>query len=164
MEDLGGLGGGESVNKPILADLEAAAYAITKVETARERRRSPAAPFTTSTLQQEASRRLGYTARRTMALAQQLYEGIEVGEGGSVGLITYMRTDSTNVSELAPAEARQFISNRYGDSFMPAESPKYRTKSRGAQEARRGDPPHSVMRNQLRLRNFCNATSSACTN
>ena len=83
------------------------AYAISKIKRG-ERRRKPSAPFTTSTMQQEASRRLGYTARRTMALAQQLYEGIDLGEG-AVGLITYMRTDSTNVAETAQAEAREFI-------------------------------------------------------
>jgi DNA topoisomerase I len=87
---------------------------------AGERRRNPSAPFTTSTLQQDASRRLGYTARRTMALAQQLYEGVDTGEGGSMGLITYMRTDSTNVSEMAQVEARQFITERYGQSFLPS--------------------------------------------
>jgi DNA topoisomerase I len=87
----------ESV-KPILEEMEKAAYKISKIKRG-ERRRNPSAPFTTSTLQQDASRRLGYTARRTMALAQQLYEGIDTGEGGSMGLITYMRTDSTNVSE-----------------------------------------------------------------
>lgn len=143
----------EATVQPILADMQAAAYAITKIKRG-ERRRSPAAPFTTSTLQQEASRRLGYTARRTMALAQQLYEGIEIGEGGPVGLITYMRTDSTNVAEVAQAEARQFISNRYGDSFMPAESPKYRTKSRGAQEAHEAIRPTSVMRQPVAIKEY----------
>src|SRR5512133_674190 len=83
-----------------LADIEASPFSINKIKKS-ERRRKPAAPFITSTLQQEASRRLGYTARRTMALAQQLYEGIDVGEGGATGLITYMRTDSTNISDLA---------------------------------------------------------------
>jgi DNA topoisomerase-1 len=137
--------GTEADVQPVLADMETAAYAITKIKRG-ERKRNPSAPFTTSTLQQEASRRLGYTARRTMALAQQLYEGIDVGEGGSIGLITYMRTDSTSVSELAQAEAREFIANRYGDKFMPAEAPRYRTKSRGAQEAHEAIRPTSVLR------------------
>ena len=137
--------GKEAEVQPLLADMEGAAYTITKIKRG-ERRRNPAPPFTTSTLQQDASRRLGYTARRTMALAQQLYEGIDVGEGGSVGLITYMRTDSTSVSELAQNEARQFIAKRYGETFMPAEPPKYRTKSRGAQEAHEAIRPTSVIR------------------
>jgi DNA topoisomerase I len=104
---------GEDDVKPIVEEMEKAAYEISKIKRG-ERRRNPSPPYTTSTLQQEASRRLGYTARRTMALAQQLYEGIDIGEGGSVGLITYMRTDSTNIAESAQLEARQFIGDRYG--------------------------------------------------
>ena len=84
----------------LVEDLEPATYTVARIKRS-ERRRKPSAPFITSTLQQEASRRLGYTARRTMALAQQLYEGLDVGEGGTTGLITYMRTDSTNISEIA---------------------------------------------------------------
>ena len=130
--------------QPVLEDMENADYTITRLKRG-ERRRKPTAPFTTSTLQQEASRRLGYTARRTMALAQQLYEGIDLGEG-SVGLITYMRTDSTNVAELAQTEARQFIAERYGNAFLPPEPPKYQTKARGAQEAHEAIRPTSVLR------------------
>ena len=125
--------------KPLLADMEQAAYTITRIKRG-ERRRKPSAPFTTSTLQQEASSRLGYTARRTMALAQQLYEGIDLGEG-SVGLITYMRTDSTNVSELAQAEARQFIGERYGQKFLPAEPPKYRPSPKALRKRTRLSAP-----------------------
>jgi DNA topoisomerase-1 len=138
---------------PILADMENSAYTITKIKRG-ERKRSPSAPFTTSTLQQEASRRLGFTARRTMAIAQQLYEGIDVGEGGSIGLITYMRTDSTNVAELAQTEARQFIIERYGESFTPAKPPVYRTKSRGAQEAHEAVRPTSVVRQPVAIKEF----------
>jgi DNA topoisomerase-1 len=145
----------EEVVKPILEDMERAGYTVTKVKRG-ERRRNPLAPYTTSTLQQEASRRLGYTARRTMALAQQLYEGMEVGEGGSVGLITYMRTDSTNVSELAQKEARDFISGRYGETFLPAEPPRYKTQARGAQEAHEAIRPTSVMRHPEKLKEFLN--------
>lgn len=145
----------EGVVAPILADMEASAYSITRLKRG-ERRRNPSAPYTTSTLQQEASRRLGYTARRTMALAQQLYEGIDVGTGGNVGLITYMRTDSTNVSELAQAEARQFIAERYGNRFMPDEAPKYKTRSRGAQEAHEAIRPTSVLRQPESLKEFLN--------
>ena len=140
---------------PIVADLEGAAYAISKIKRG-ERKRSPAAPYTTSTLQQEASRRLGFTARRTMAAAQQLYEGIEIGEGGTVGLITYMRTDSTNVSELAQAETRQFVSGRFGEKFLPDEAPKYKTKAPGAQEAHEAIRPTSVMRQPESLKEFLN--------
>ncbi len=141
--------------KPLLVDMETAGYAITKIKRG-ERKRSPAAPFTTSTLQQEASRRLGYTAKRTMALAQQLYEGIDVGEGGNIGLITYMRTDSTNVSELAQQEARKYISQRYGDSFLPDQPPQYKTKVRGAQEAHEAIRPTSVLRQPESIKGFLN--------
>lgn len=139
--------------KPILEDMERASYRIARIKRG-ERKRTPAPPFTTSTLQQEASRRLGFTARRTMALAQQLYEGIDVGEGGTIGLITYMRTDSTNVSEMAQQEARQFIHQRYGDAFMPEKPPIYRTKSRGAQEAHEAIRPTSVLRQPAAIKEF----------
>ncbi len=145
----------EEVVQPILQDLEGATYAISKLKRG-ERRRNPLAPYTTSTLQQEASRKLGYTARRTMALAQQLYEGIDVGQGGTVGLITYMRTDSTNISELAQEEARQFISQRYGPAFMPEQPPKYKTKARGAQEAHEAIRPTSVLRQPDTIKEFLN--------
>jgi DNA topoisomerase-1 len=145
----------EAVVRPLLADMEGAAYTVSKIKRG-ERRRMPSAPFITSTLQQEASRRLGYTARRTMALAQQLYEGVDVGEGGAVGLITYMRTDSTNVAEQAQVEARQFISERYGASFLPPESPKYKTKAVGAQEAHEAIRPTSVMRFPDKIKEFLN--------
>jgi DNA topoisomerase-1 len=146
------LGNQEQVD-PMLVDMEGAAYGISKIKRG-ERRRNPSAPFTTSTLQQEASRRLGYTARRTMALAQQLYEGIEVGESGAVGLITYMRTDSTNVAELAQEEAREFIAARYGEGFLPKEAPKYKTKARGAQEAHEAIRPTSVSRQPEGLKEY----------
>ena len=143
----------EASVKPILVDLETAAYAITKIKRG-ERRRKPYAPFTTSTLQQEASRKLGFTAKRTMALAQGLYEGQEVGEGGATGLITYMRTDSTNVSELAQNEARQFVAAKYGQDFLPAAPPTYKTKSVGAQEAHEAIRPTSVMREPEKVKQF----------
>lgn len=140
--------------KPVLADMETSAYTISKIKRG-ERRRTPPAPFITSTLQQEASRKLGYTARRTMALAQQLYEGIDLGEG-AVGLITYMRTDSTKVSELAQAEARQFIGERYGEGFLPKEPPKYKTKVAGAQEAHEAIRSTSVIRQPETIKEFLN--------
>lgn len=110
-----------------------------------ERVRKPSAPFTTSTLQQEASRRLGFNARRTMSVAQKLYEGDVKGEV-SGGLITYMRTDSTNISPQAQKEAREFIEARFGKEFMPAKAPVYKTKAKGAQEAHEGIRPTSITR------------------
>ena len=142
----------ESV-KPVLTDMETAAYAVTKVKRS-ERRRKPSAPFTTSTLQQEASRKLGFTAKRTMALAQGLYEGQDVGNGGTTGLITYMRTDSTNVSEIAQKEARDFVTSKYGADFLPPEPPQYKTKTIGAQEAHEAIRPTSVMREPEKVKPF----------
>ncbi|MGC1375128.1 MAG: type I DNA topoisomerase [Anaerolineales bacterium] len=138
---------------PYIADLEKADYQITKIKRG-ERRRKPSAPFITSTLQQEASRKLGFTAKRTMGLAQGLYEGIDVGEGGNTGLITYMRTDSTNISELARNEARQYISNRYGSDFVPVTPPEYKTRAVGAQEAHEAIRPSSVLRDPEKLKPF----------
>jgi DNA topoisomerase-1 len=147
--------GNEAQVKPVLEDMEQASYTITKIKRG-ERKRNPSAPYTTSTLQQEASRRLGYSARRTMALAQQLYEGIDIGDEGTIGLITYMRTDSTNVSEVAQKEAREFISSRYGDKFMPEEAPTYKTRARGAQEAHEAIRPTSILRQPESMKNFLN--------
>jgi len=143
----------EETVKPILVDMETAAYTVTKVKRG-ERRRKPSAPFTTSTLQQEASRKLGFTARRTMALAQGLYEGQEVGNGGATGLITYMRTDSTNVSTLAQNEARQYVSGKYGKDYLPSEPPQYKTRSANAQEAHEAIRPTSVMREPEQVKEF----------
>ncbi|MBN1667945.1 MAG: type I DNA topoisomerase, partial [Anaerolineales bacterium] len=126
--------GTEAQVMPLLEDLEAAVYQVTNVKLG-ERRRKPSAPFTTSTMQQEASRRLGFTARRTMQIAQQLYEGLDLGDGETQGLITYMRTDSTHISEMAQKEARQFIQERHGKEFLPAKPPNYKTSTKGAQEA-----------------------------
>ena len=143
----------EETVKPILVDMETAAYVVTKVKRG-ERRRKPSAPFTTSTLQQEASRRLGFTAKRTMALAQGLYEGQDVGTGGATGLITYMRTDSTNVSIGAQNEARQYIKSKYGADFLPAEAPQYRTRSANAQEAHEAIRPTSVERDPEQVKPY----------
>lgn len=135
----------QGVVEGIVADMQNAVYKIEKIKRS-ERRRKPSAPFITSTLQQEASRRLGYTARRTMALAQQLYEGIDVGEGGTAGLITYMRTDSINIAEVAQNEARQYILDVHGKSFLPETPPQYRTRAAVAQEAHEAIRPTSVWR------------------
>jgi len=131
--------------EPLLVDIKTPEYRISKLKRG-ERRRRPAAPFTTSSLQQEASRRLGYTAKRTMVIAQQLYEGIDVGDGGSTGLITYMRTDSTNVAVPAQQEAREYIQKNHGAEFLPAEAPQYKTKTVGAQEAHEAIRPTSAFR------------------
>jgi len=143
----------EEVVKPILVDMETAAYTITKVKRG-ERRRKPAAPFVTSTLQQDASRKLGFTAKRTMGLAQGLYEGQDVGEGGTTGLITYMRTDSPNVSALAQKEARAYVVNKYGADFLPPEPPQYKAKAKGAQEAHEAIRPTSVMRDPEKMKPY----------
>ncbi len=112
----------------------------------RERRRNPAPPFTTSTLQQEAFRRLGFTTKRTMRAAQQLYEGIEVGpKKESIGLITYMRTDAARVSPAAQEEATDFIKERFGEQYLPPSARKYSAR-KGAQEAHEAIRPTSVFR------------------
>ena len=131
--------------KPVLVDMEGANYVISKFNKG-ERKRQPAAPFTTSTLQQDASRRLSFTARKTMRIAQQLYEGIDVSGRGSTGLITYMRTDSMHVSELAQSEAKEFILKQHGEKFLPVQTREYKTKAKGAQEAHEAIRPTSVMR------------------
>lgn len=128
-----------------LSEIEAAPFKVNKIKKS-ERRRKPSAPFITSTLQQEASRKLGYTARRTMMIAQQLYEGLEIGEGGTAGLITYMRTDSTNVAEQAQNETREFIQRQYGGDFLPSTAPQYKTRAVSAQEAHEAIRPTSVYR------------------
>ena len=110
------------------------------------RQKSPSAPFTTSTLQQSASNRLGLSTRNTMRIAQQLYEGIDIGAGNAVGLITYMRTDSLTVSNQAVNEARTYVQQSFGKSFVPSSPRKYKTKAKGAQEAHEAIRPTSVSR------------------
>ena len=139
--------------EPLLEDLESAKYTIEKIKRS-ERRRKPSAPFITSTLQQEASRKLGFTAKRTMGLAQSLYEGIDVGEGGQTGLITYMRTDSINLSEQAKAEARKYIVEKFGGDFLPGSSPEYKTSAKSAQEAHEAIRPTSTFRVPEKIRSF----------
>ncbi len=136
-----------------VTDLEHGAYTVIKVKRG-ERRRNPSPPFTTSTMQQEASRRLGFTAKRTMAVAQALYEGVPLGEEGNVGLITYMRTDSTNVAEVAQAEARAFIGKEYGPNFLPPTPPVYKTRTKGAQEAHEAIRPTSVFRTPASVQKY----------
>ena len=114
--------------------------------TRKQRRRNPAPPFTTSTLQQEASRKLGFNTQRTMRTAQRLYEGIELPGEGNVGLITYMRTDSVTLAEIAIDEMREVIAERYGKQNVPDEPRRFKTKSKNAQEAHEAVRPTSVAR------------------
>jgi DNA topoisomerase-1 len=114
--------------------------------------RAPAPPFTTSTLQQEAARKLGFSAKRTMAVAQQLYEGVDIG-GGPTGLITYMRTDSLNIATVAQTEAREFIRSKWGKDYVPDRPRVYKTRSKGAQEAHEAVRPTSTHRDPAQLRN-----------
>jgi DNA topoisomerase-1 len=130
----------------IIADLGGASYVVQKI-VRRDKRRSAAPPFTTSTLQQEAGRKLGFSAKKTMMLAQRLYEGVDIGgDEGSVGLITYMRTDSTNVAAEAQQEARTVISQIYGADYLPEKPPAYKTRAKGAQEAHEAIRPTSSAR------------------
>ncbi len=142
----------ETDTTTIVKALEGAAYNVVKVET-KERTRRPAAPFTTSTLQQEASRKIGYNARRTMGIAQSLYEGVNVGEG-TTGLITYMRTDSTNVAVSAQTEAREYIAQRHGPEFLPETAPIYKSRAKNAQEAHEAIRPTSIYRTPESIKEF----------
>jgi DNA topoisomerase-1 len=127
-----------------------AAYRVERIER-KERKRSPAPPFTTSTMQQEAARKLGFSARKTMTLAQRLYEGIDLPGEGSVGLITYMRTDSVNIADTALREVTELITTEYGKAYALAEPRRYKTKSRNAQEAHEAIRPTSVLRSPQRV-------------
>ncbi len=118
-----------------------------------QRHRNPAPPFITSTLQQEAARKLRFRASRTMAIAQQLYEGVDLGSEGSVGLITYMRTDSTRISETAQREAMDWIQKTFGDAYLPESPRRHRTKA-GAQDAHEAIRPTSVTRTPEKVKAF----------
>ncbi|NLS44400.1 MAG: type I DNA topoisomerase [Firmicutes bacterium] len=128
----------------VLGDLKNETFVVSKV-LERERRRNPAPPFTTSTLQQEASRKLGYGARKTMRIAQELYEGLEIDSLGNTGLITYIRTDSVRIASEAESDARSFIKNMYGDDYVPKKPRRYRRKA-AAQDAHEAIRPTSVTR------------------
>lgn len=143
----------EAQVQPIVADMQQATYMVQRIKRG-QRQRKPQPPFITSTLQQEASRKLGFTAQRTMAVAQQLYEGVDLGQGERVGLITYMRTDSTQVSQLAQQEARQFIQQQHGEAFLPERPPQYKTRAQRAQEAHEAIRPTSVFRTPEQVKPF----------
>lgn len=135
----------------LLTALQGADYRVKSIRKS-EKKRNPAPPFITSTLQQEASRKLGFGARRTMTVAQQLYEGIELGQAGSVGLITYMRTDSTRVAREAQEEAREYIVKNYGATFVP-DKPRQVTR-KGAQDAHEAIRPTSVYHHPDEIKHY----------
>ncbi|MCY8414726.1 DNA topoisomerase, partial [Bacillus spizizenii] len=136
--------------KDILSQLKGNKYTVEKV-TKKERKRNPALPFTTSTLQQEAARKLNFRAKKTMMIAQQLYEGIDLGREGTVGLITYMRTDSTRISNTAVDEAAAFIDQAYGKEFLGGKR-KPAKKNENAQDAHEAIRPTSVLRKPSELK------------
>jgi DNA topoisomerase-1 len=130
--------------------LRSAAYRVTDVER-KERKKSPSPPFKTSTLQQEAARKLGFSARKTMTLAQRLYEGVNIPGEGTVGLITYMRTDSLNLADAALREIAEVVKTEYGERYTIAEPRRYKTRSRNAQEAHEAIRPTSALRTPARV-------------
>ncbi|MES2459985.1 MAG: type I DNA topoisomerase, partial [Armatimonadota bacterium] len=140
----------------VLADLRGAEYRVAKVKKS-ERQRKPYAPFITSTLQQEAARKLGFSSKRTMMVAQQLYEGMDLGsDGGTVGLITYMRTDSTRIAGEAQVAAKQYIASTYGPEYAPEKFNVYKSKG-SAQDAHEAVRPTSVFREPDAVKQHMNA-------
>jgi DNA topoisomerase-1 len=137
----------------IVQALEGAIYWVEKVEQKRQQRR-PWPPFTTSTLQQAAAKALGFPPKLTMKIAQQLYEGVSLGDEGSVGLITYMRTDSTYVAPEAQAAAREVITHYWGPEYLPSQPPTYKTKVKSAQEAHEAIRPTDPGRTPRQVRSF----------
>jgi DNA topoisomerase-1 len=135
--------------------LEKAAYDVLKVGT-KKVTRQPAPPFTTSTLQQESWRKLHFTTKQTMAIAQALYEGLPVGDEGNVGLITYMRTDSTRVADTAVRETVAFIRERYGQEYLPPHPRAYKTRAKGAQEAHEAIRPTRIYREPAAIKKYLN--------
>ncbi len=140
----------EKTVKSVLSALENSSYKVESVKYG-EKKRFPAPPFTTSTLQQEAARKLGFTAKRTMATAQQLYEGIDIKGSGSVGLITYMRTDSLRISTEVIHECRSYIGSSFGDSYVP-EKPKFYKSKGNAQDAHEAIRPTSMQHNPEKIK------------
>lgn len=138
--------------KAILQTIEGNEFKISKV-TKKERKRNPAPSFTTSSLQQEAARKLNFRAKKTMMIAQQLYEGIDLGKEGTVGLITYMRTDSTRISETAQEEAKEYILNVYGNDYLAQEKKKEK-KQANSQDAHEAIRPTSAMRKPADVKEF----------
>ena len=139
--------------KKFTSELPKAVYSVAEIKH-KETRRQPAPPFITSTLQQEAYRKLKWDSRRTMSIAQQLYEGLALGKEGTVGLITYMRTDSTRVSADALETTRTFIAEKYGDTYLPKTARIFAKKSKGAQEAHEAVRPSSVLREPDKIKGY----------
>ena len=137
------------------SEIEGLPFKVAKVEK-KERHRKPQAPFTTSKLQQEAYNRLGFPAAKTMRVAQKLYEGVEIGEDGAVGLITYMRTDSVNLAVSAQGELREYIEKNYGKEYLPA-TPNFYKSKKGAQEAHEAVRPTSILRKPESIRQYLEA-------
>ncbi|WP_340010528.1 type I DNA topoisomerase [Paenibacillus sp. FSL H7-0690] len=137
----------------VLEAIKNASFKVSDVKE-KERQRHPSAPFTTSSLQQEAARKLGFRAAKTMSVAQQLYEGVELGKEGTVGLITYMRTDSTRLSVTAQDEAKELITAKYGEKFLPESPRQYSKKAAGAQEAHEAIRPTSALREPEMVKEF----------
>jgi len=146
------LGSQEDVNE-VLAAMGEGPFTVQEVKE-KERQRNPSPPFITSSMQQEAARKLNFRASKTMSVAQQLYEGIDLGKEGTVGLITYMRTDSTRISPVAQEEAKEFIIGKYGADFYPETPRQYIKKNANAQDAHEGIRPTSVMREPDQLKEF----------
>ncbi len=147
--------GDQAQAEAIMADLQLAEFRVAKLEK-KERKRNPAAPFTTSTLQQEANRKLGFSARKTMSTAQKLYEGIDIGEG-SHGLITYMRTDSVALSAQATSEARTVICQLYGEDYALSNPRVFKNKSKNAQEAHEAVRPTSIAHTPEKIKKYLTA-------
>lgn len=143
----------ESDVQEVLEAIKNASFKVSDVKE-KERQRHPSAPFTTSSLQQEAARKLGFRAAKTMSVAQQLYEGVELGKEGTVGLITYMRTDSTRLSVTAQDEAKELITAKYGEKFLPESPRQYSKKAAGAQEAHEAIRPTSALREPEMVKEF----------
>ena len=139
--------------KEILNAIEKAKFTVADVKE-KERLRHPAAPFTTSSLQQEAARKLNFRAAKTMSVAQQLYEGVDLGKEGTVGLITYMRTDSTRIAASAQEEAKEYILGKYGEDYAPETPRQYVKKAAGAQEAHEAIRPTSALRDPESVKEF----------
>src|SRR6185369_15384664 len=144
---------GEEVAAGLKSALQSGTYRVAKV-TKTEKKRNPSPPFTTSTLQQEASRKLGFSAKKTMSTAQKLYEGIDIGSEGTVGLITYMRTDSVNLSTLALKDAHDVISAAYGKEYALAKPRIFKTKTKNAQEAHEAVRPTYISKTPTELKKF----------
>ena len=143
----------EPTARRIEQELQGADYTVGRV-TKREVKQSPAPPFITSTLQQESGRKLRFSASRTMRVAQQLYEGLPIGNEGSVGLITYMRTDSTHVAPSALQETREYVRQKFGAEYLPNQPRLFRKKAKGAQEAHEAIRPTSVYREPQQVKPF----------